>query len=81
MSPLSFIVGAIGAIAGLFLLAVVVVAFVQAFRDTKLDHLSRIVWLVLIASTPPVGAVVWFVIGERRLGPLLDRASWSLSRH
>jgi hypothetical protein len=81
MDVLSWALAVVGVAAIGFLVAVIVVAFVQALRDTKLDSLSQAAWLLLIAFIPILGAVAWFVIHDHSLSAIVNRVRWSLSAH
>ncbi len=78
MSVLAVAVAVLGGVAGAFLIAVMVVAFIQAFRDTKLDTITQAAWFLLIVFVPVVGAVAWFIVDEHRAHAIFDRLRWSL---
>ena len=61
-----------GVAAIVFLVAVIVVAFVQVLRDAKLDSLSQAAWLLFIAFIPIAGAVAWFVIREHNISSIVN---------
>lgn len=68
--------GVVGALAGAFLLGVIVVASVQALQARELDSLSQAAWLLFIFCAPLLGAVAWFIVHEHRVDVLLAR--WGL---
>jgi len=80
MTVLAVTLGVVGALAGAFLLGVIVVAFVQALRARELDSLSQVAWLLFIFCVPLLGAVAWFIVDEHRLDVVLARLGLSSRR-
>ena len=55
-------------------LALTIYAVIDAIQteDTKVQHLPKLVWLVLILLFTPVGAIAWLITG-RQHGPRSGR--------
>lgn len=32
--------------------------------DSQIRHLPKFVWIILVVLVPPVGAIIWFIIGH-----------------
>jgi hypothetical protein len=57
-------------------LAMTIYALVDAIQteDTHIQHLPKLIWIVLILLFPPVGSIVWFIVGRQR-GPQSGRSA------
>lgn len=55
---------------GVVLLAMTIYAVIDAIQteETKVKHLPKIAWILLILIFAPIGAIAWLVAGRRR-GP------------
>lgn len=51
-------------------LAVTIYAVIDAIQteDTRIQHLPKLIWIVLILLFSPIGAIAWFFTGRQR-GP------------
>ena len=54
----------------LAVLAMSIYAVIDAIQteDTRVQHLPKVIWILLILLSPPIGAIAWFVTGRQR-GP------------
>ena len=55
---------------GLVVLATTIYAVIDAIQteETRVRHLPKLVWILLILLFAPIGAIAWFVTGRQR-GP------------
>jgi hypothetical protein len=54
----------------LLVLAITIYAVIDAIQteDAKVQHLPKLVWIMLILLFAPIGPIAWFVTGRQR-GP------------
>jgi len=59
---------------GLALIAVTIYAVIDAIQteDTKVKHLPKLIWILLILVFAPIGGIAWLVAGRER-GPQSGR--------
>jgi len=59
---------------GLVLIAVTIYAVIDAIQteDTKVKHLPKLIWILLILVFAPIGGIAWLVAGRER-GPQTGR--------
>ena len=52
----------------LFTIGLTIYAVMDAIQteDTRVQHLPKLVWIVLILLFEPVGAIAWYVAGRQR---------------
>ncbi|WP_223693124.1 PLDc N-terminal domain-containing protein [Leifsonia poae] len=65
MDTLGVVLVAIGVAAGVVYLTVLVIAFVQVFRDREMAWATQLVWLLSILALPVGGTIAWFAVGHR----------------
>ncbi len=62
-------------------LALLVFALIDCIQseDSRVRHLPKVVWILLIVLVPVVGPIVWLAVG-RPTGPGTGRAAWPATR-
>mgnify|MGYP006263218347 CR=1 FL=1 len=55
-------------------LGITIYAVIDAIQteDTRVQHLPKLIWIVLILLFSPIGAIAWFFAGRQR-GPQTGR--------
>jgi len=61
----------LGALAGAIVLAFIIIAAVQVVRSVDISLTAKTVWIVAIIAAPLVGAMAWYLIGDRT--PQIER--------
>ena len=53
---------------GLVILGMTIYAVIDAIQtdDTRIQHLPKLMWILLILVFAPIGAVAWFFAGRQR---------------
>jgi hypothetical protein len=61
---------------GLLVLGMTIYAVIDAIQteDAQVQHLPKLLWILLILLFAPIGPIAWFVVGRQR-GPQIGRAS------
>ncbi|MBW3542403.1 MAG: PLD nuclease N-terminal domain-containing protein [Planctomycetes bacterium] len=67
LDPIGFVagLGAVWLIVGLVMLVAWIWALVDAIRNPHLDDMMRIVWVLVIALTGIIGAIIYALVGRR----------------
>jgi hypothetical protein len=61
---------------GLLVLGMTIYAVIDAIQteDAQVQHLPKLMWILLILLFAPIGPIAWFVVGRQR-GPQNGRPS------
>jgi hypothetical protein len=53
---------------GLAVLAMTIYAVIDAIQteDTRVQHLPKLIWVLLILLFAPIGPIAWFIAGRQR---------------
>lgn len=72
MDTVSVVVGIVGVLVSIAVLSMVIWAIVEIARDTAVDPLSRLIWLVLVVCAPIIGTLAWMYLSARGIRTLAD---------
>jgi asparagine N-glycosylation enzyme membrane subunit Stt3 len=72
MDAFSIVVGIVGVLVSIAVLAMVLWAIVEIAKDRVVDPLSRVLWLVLVVCAPIIGTLAWMYLSARGIRTLAD---------
>ena len=53
---------------GLALTALMITALMQIAKHPAIDPTARAVWILIVVIAPVLGAIAWFLIGQKEIG-------------